>query len=131
MCYFKIAVVVATAVALTAPTLAAQDDAAALYQPLLGDWEMTMETPRGTFTQEFVFMLEGDALKGTSSSRMGTTALENVSFKDGTLSFDVERSFDERSFTQSYTATIEGDTMKGTVSGGRGDREFTATRKTT
>ncbi len=67
-----------------------------------------------------------------SCSQRGDNPLKNVSFVDGKLTFDVERSFGERSFSQSFTATIEGDEMKGTMSGGRGgDRPFTAKRKAT
>lgn len=120
------------AAALAAPAALVAQDAAALYAPVLGEWEMTLETPRGSFTQTFAFELDGDALTGTTSSQRGESDLTNVSFEDGTLKFDVTRNFRGNSNTQSYTAKIDGDRMEGTVSGGRGgDREFTASRKAT
>ncbi len=121
------------AVLATPAALVAQDSSAASsLKAVLGEWEMTTETPRGSRTQQFVFTLDGDMLKGTVSSQRGDTPLKNVSFVDGKLTFDLERTFGERSFSQSFSATIEGDEMKGTVSGGRGgDRPFTAKRKAT
>ena len=119
--------VVSAALALPASSLVAQD-AAGKYEPVLGVWESTMETPRGSFTQEFVFKLDSDKLVGTVTSQMGASDLSNVSFEDGVLKFDVLREFNGRSFSSSYTATIEGGMMKGTSSSQRGEREFTATR---
>ncbi|NIM50790.1 MAG: hypothetical protein GTN62_10350 [Gemmatimonadales bacterium] len=126
-------VLLTAALATPAGSLAAQEESAAdRYKPVLGEWEMTMETPRGSFTQQFVFTLDGDVLKGTVESQRGSFDLKNVSFEGGRLTFELERSFGDRSFTQSFTATIEGDEMKGTFSGGRGgDRPYTATRKKT
>lgn len=123
----------AAALATPVVTLVAQDTSGAShFKAVLGEWEMTTETPRGSRTQQFVFTLDGDLLKGTVSSQRGDNPLKNVTFVDGKLTFDLERSFGERSFSQSFTATIEGDEMKGTMSGGRGgDRPFTAKRKAT
>lgn len=120
----------AAALALPAADLSAQDPETR-YAPVLGSWESEFETPGGTFTQTFVFRVENGALAGTASSqRGGDTALDNVSFEDGTLTFQVTREMRGNSFTLNYTATVDGDEMTGTVAGGRGgDREFSATRK--
>lgn len=103
------------------------------YSPILGDWEMTMETPRGTVTQVFSFAVDDGQLEGTVTTQMGQTrtiTLQKVAFSEGHLTFDVERSFGDRTFTQSYSATVQGDELTGTVTGGRGgDRPFTAHRK--
>lgn len=100
------------------------------YSAVLGSWEMTQETPRGTMTQVFTFSVDQGQLKGTvTSDRGGTVDLKNVAYTNGRLTFDVERTFGERSMTQNYSATIQGNTMSGTVSGGRGDRDFTAQKK--
>ena len=124
--------VVLIAAALAAPAALVAQDPAALYAPVLGEWEMTLETPRGSFTQTLSFELDGETLGGTMSSQRGESDLTNVSFEDGTLRFDVTRNFRGNYNTQSYTAKIDGDRMEGTGSGGRGgDREFTASRKGT
>ena len=112
-------------------TLSAQDQSAA-YQPVLGEWEMTFETPRGEVTQQFVFTVEDGQLKGVvSGMRGGTTELKDVAFEDGQLTFVFERTMRERTMRQQFTATIDGDQMNGTITGGRGEREFTAKRKAT
>lgn len=111
-------------------------------EEVVGEWEMSIQTGRGSFTQTFAFTMEDGALKGTVTNQMGgterVTDLSNVKFEDGTLTFDVTRTFRDNSFTQSYTATIDGDEMTGTITGGRGGRggggrggpqEFTAIRK--
>jgi len=102
-------------------------------EEVVGEWEMSFETGRGSFTQTLAFTLEDGELGGTVTSQAGTTELANVSFEDDTLTFDLTRTFRDNSFTQTYTATIEGDEMTGTIEGGRGGRgggptEFTAQR---
>ena len=59
--------------------------------------------------------------------------LQNVSFEEGRITFEVTRRFRNREVTQSYSAAIDGDQMTGTMSGGRGrgQREFTAVRSST
>lgn len=115
----------ALSVAVLPAPIQAQDPGA-----VLGSWEMTMETPRGSMTQVFTFVEIDGALSGTATARMGETDLENVSFGDGTLRFEVVRNFRGRSMTQSFSASINGDEMTGTMSGGRGgERAFSAKRK--
>lgn len=112
--------------------LAAQESAAAKYAAVLGQWESTIETPRGAFTQTFSFSLDGDKLVGTVSGRGGETALKNVKLEEGTLTFEIERNFAGNTMVQSVTATIAGSEMNGTQSGGRGgDRPFKAAKKAT
>ena len=98
-------------------------------QDVVGSWEMSIETPRGAMTQTFEFTQDGDVLSGTVTGPRGSTALQNVQFVDGVLTFEVLREFRGNSMTQSFSATIEGDEMTGTMTGGRGGgREFTAVR---
>ena len=102
------------------------------FSAVLGAWEMTLETPRGSMTQTLTFASDGDALTGSATARNGTTQLQNVSFEDGRITFQVTRTLRNREITQSYSATVEGNQRTGTISGGRGGgREFTAVRSTT
>jgi hypothetical protein len=122
MSWSRFALLLAGALLLPTAQLQAQEE-------VLGSWEMSFETGRGSFTQTFAFAMEEGELTGTVESQMGTTELTNVSFEDGTLTFDVTRNFGGNSFTQSYTATVDGDEMTGTIEGGRGGpTEFTAQR---
>ena len=126
---------IALALALTlasVPASRASAQTSSDFSAVLGAWEMTLETPRGSMTQTLTFVAEGDELTGSAMAPNGTIQLQNVSFEDGRVTFEVTRSFRNREITQSYSATIEGDQMTGTVSGPRGGpREFTAVRPTT
>ena len=126
---------IALALALTlasVPATPAAAQTASDFSAVLGAWEMTLETPRGSMTQTLTFVADGDELTGSAMAPNGTTQLQNVAFEDGRVSFEVTRSFRNREITQSYSATIEGGRMTGTVSGPRGGpREFTAVRPTT
>ncbi len=126
---------IALALALTLASVPASRAAAQTssdFSAVLGAWEMTLETPRGSMTQTLTFVAEDDELTGSAMAPNGTIQLQDVAFEDGRISFQVTRSFRNREITQSYSATIEGDRMTGTVSGARGgDREFTAVRSTT
>lgn len=125
------ALIAVAALALPATELSAQDTEE-VYDALVGEWERMVEIPGGgNFTETFVFTVEDDVLTGISSTEYGDTELDEVSFEDGTLTFEVARNFEGQSFTQSFTATVEEDEMTGTVDGGPGgNQEFTATRST-
>lgn len=102
------------------------------FSAVLGAWEMTLETPRGSMTQTLTFVADGDTLAGSATGPNGTVQLQNVAFEDGRLTFQATWSFRNREITQSFSASIEGDRMTGTVAGPRGGpREFTAVRSTT
>ena len=118
-------------VSVTAAQLSAQD--VSDFSAVLGAWEMTFETPRGSMTQTLTFTVNGDELAGTATAPNGTMQLQNVSFEEGRITFEVTRRFRNREVTQSYSAAIDGDQMTGTMSGGRGrgQREFTAVRSST
>lgn len=126
---------IALAFALTlgsVPATGASAQTSADFSAVLGAWEMTLETPRGSVTQTLTFTAEGDELKGSAMAPNGTIQLQNVSFEDGRITFQVTRTLRNREITQSYSATIQGEQMTGTISGGRGGgREFTAVRSST
>jgi hypothetical protein len=123
MSWSRFTLLLAGALLLPTANLQAQEE-------VLGSWEMSFETGRGTFTQTFTFTMEEGELGGTVETQMGTTELTNVSFEEGTLTFDRTLDFGGNSFTQSYTATVEGDEMTGTFEGGRGGPTEFAAEKT-
>ncbi|MGI9627004.1 MAG: hypothetical protein ACR2QM_09225 [Longimicrobiales bacterium] len=97
---------------------------------VLGSWEVTMETPRGEITQLLTFVQSDDGLSGTVSTPRGETALQNVAFSEGVLTFAVVRQMRGDTMTQTFSATVAGHEMTGTISGGRGGgRAFAASRK--
>jgi carbon-monoxide dehydrogenase large subunit len=92
-----------------------------------GTWEMTSETPRGTFTQTLKIQQDGSSIKGTLTGRRGESAFEGT-VTGNKLSFTVTRETPNGTFTLEYSATVDGDAMKGTVHSERFDREWTAKR---
>ncbi len=77
--------------------------------------------------------LEGDKLTGTVAGRNGDTAIEEGSFKDGTVAFQVSRERNGNKTVMKYSGKLAGDTITGTVefTGGQGGgmpREWKAER---
>jgi hypothetical protein len=77
--------------------------------------------------------LEGDKLTGSMPGRDNQeTAIEEGSFKDGTVTFKVTRERNGNKFVSKYSAKLSGDTLKGTIeserNGQTNKREFEATR---
>ncbi len=104
-------------------TLPAQD-----MKDFLGKWESTIETQRGTFTTTYSFWMDGDTLKGSLSGRMGETDIEEVTYMDGAISFNLTRNMQGEEMTFTYTAKIVDEQMMGSMTTPRGEREFTATK---
>jgi hypothetical protein len=106
----RIAPLLGLVVALAFTAAAKADDKA-----LDGTWKSTFKAPDGTErVTTFKFKLEGDKLTGTASGRNNTeAAIEKGTFKDGTLSFEVTREFNNNKVTVKYTGKLDGDTIKG------------------
>jgi len=74
---------------------------------LLGSWNYALSSPQGEQTGEWIFTNEGGSLTGMMTSNMGGPDMDmnNLSFMDGTLSFDF--SFDAGG--QSVEIVVVGD----------------------
>jgi hypothetical protein len=69
--------------------------------------------------------LEGDKLTGAIVGRENQeTAIEDATFKDGTISFKVTRERNGQKFTMKYEGKLEGDTIKGKVKFDRNGEEM-------
>lgn len=110
-----------------------------------GTWEITMAPPAGgggsgqgggggqgggaPQPQTLTLKQDGAKLSGSMSGRGGDTPIDG-SVSGNTVTFTITRAGrDGNSMTITYTATVSGDSMTGKASGGRGDREFTAKKK--
>lgn len=82
-----------------------------------GTWKSTFKAPDGSArTTTFKLKLEGDKVTGTVSGRNNTdTAIEDGTFKDGTVSFSVTREFNNNKVTIKYSGKLDGDTIKGST----------------
>jgi len=99
-----------------------------------GTWTWTVNTPNGqSFDSTATFKREGDKVSGTVSGRRGDTAISDVQFKDGTLTFTVMREREGRKMVSKFQGKVEGDAIKGTMTMDRGDgaqsRPWEAKRK--
>ena len=78
--------------------------------------------------------MDGDKLTGAMVGRDGNeTPIQDGKYKDGELSFNVEREFNGNKVTIKYTGKVSGDTLKGKsereVNGEIRKREFEAKRE--
>jgi len=95
-----------------------------------GDWEISMETPRGPMTQEMHFEQDGEKLTVTMTTRRGDEITGEGTIKGNEIEWTITRSTPRGEFTMTYKGTVEGDTMSGEVQmGDRGSSEWTAKKK--
>jgi hypothetical protein len=81
-----------------------------------GTWTWTMGMGDRQRTVTMKLKLEGDKLTGAMLGRDNQeTAIENGSFKDGTVSFTVTRERQGQKFTTKYNGKLDGDTIKGKI----------------
>ncbi len=94
---------------------------------VVGTWQMSVETPRGTNTQTLTVQQEGAKIKGTLTGRRGDSQIEGT-VAGNKISFTVKRETPNGTFTLDYTGTVDGDSMAGTVHSERFDGKWTAKR---
>jgi hypothetical protein len=96
---------------------------------VVGRWEMTNETPRGTMTSTFTFEQDGNTLSGTSEGQRGGEVQISTGSVDGdVITFTIVRGMGGRTMEMTYTGTVDGDTITGTMYTPRGERDFSMKR---
>jgi uncharacterized protein YegP (UPF0339 family) len=82
-----------------------------------GKWKWTFTTANGeTFNLAVQFKLDGDKLTGKYTGRDGKeTDIEDAKYKDGELSFRVQREFDGQKITLQFQGKVAGDSIKGSA----------------
>jgi hypothetical protein len=109
---------------LLAVSLSAQD------VNVTGDWEMTINTPRGERTRDIHFEQEGEKLTVTWKGMRGREITAEGAVKGNEIEWTASRSTPRGEFKMTYTGKIEGDTMSGEVHmGDFGTREWKAKKK--
>jgi len=121
-CLMALALACGVSTVLSARTFAADAPANAA-----GSWEMSVETPRGSFTQALTIQQDGAAIKGTLKGQRGDAPLEG-SVAGNKISFTVKRETPNGTFTIEYSGTIDGDSMAGTSHSERFDGKWSAKR---
>jgi uncharacterized lipoprotein YehR (DUF1307 family) len=97
-----------------------------------GTWKYTADVNGQSIDVTIKLKLEGDKLTGTVSALDTETKIEDARYKDGQVSFKVNREMNGNKFTIKYTGQIKGDTFKGKRElerdGQTNTREFEAKR---
>src|SRR5919109_646947 len=78
-----------------------------------GTWKYTAEINGQSIDVTIKLKLEGDKLTGAVSVLDMESKIEDGKYKDGEVSFKVNREMNGNKFTIKYKGTIKGDTFKG------------------
>lgn len=79
-----------------------------------GTWKWSVTFNNQTRDVTLKLKLDGEKLTGTMSGRNNTeTAIDDATFKDGTVAFSVTRERNGQKRTTKYNGKLEGDTIKG------------------
>ncbi|HLN32140.1 MAG TPA: hypothetical protein VK395_30705 [Gemmataceae bacterium] len=97
-----------------------------------GTWKYTADVNGQKLDVTIKLKLDGDKLTGTVSVADMESKIEDGKFKDGDISFKVNREFNGNQITIKYKGKVKGDTFKGKRdlerNGETNTREFEAKR---
>ncbi len=95
-----------------------------------GEWELTVQTPRGDMTLTTKFTQDGEKLKVTMVGPRGGESSGEGTIQGDSIQWSVSRTGPEgQSFTVTYKGTVEGTTMSGTAENPRGTANWKAAKK--
>ncbi|MHC4072782.1 MAG: translocation/assembly module TamB domain-containing protein [Planctomycetota bacterium] len=89
---------------------------------VVGTWELTSESSRGTRT--YTLKIKDD-MTATYTSRDRETPVTDLKVEGDQISFKVTRTFNESQFTMNFKGTLDGDTIRGKITSSRGTTELT------
>jgi hypothetical protein len=78
-----------------------------------GAWKYTAEVNGQSFDVTIKLKQDGDKLTGSVTVMDMESKIEDGKYKDGAVSFKVNREFNGNKITIKYNGTIKGDTFKG------------------
>jgi hypothetical protein len=80
-----------------------------------GTWKWSVQSPNGEIETTLKLESKDGKLAGSYSNQFGDAAINNVSFQDDVLAFEVVRDFGGGKFIIKYRGKLQGDTIKGTL----------------
>jgi hypothetical protein len=80
-----------------------------------GTWKWDVKFQDQTRSMTLKLKLDGDKLTGTFNGGKHETEIEDGTFKDGEISFNVIREYKGKKSTTKYSGKLSGDTIKGKV----------------
>jgi hypothetical protein len=96
-----------------------------------GEWDLTINTPRGEMTHTAKFVQDGEKITVTIISQRGESTGTGT-IKGADIEWAITREGPQGQFTITYKGKVEGDTMKGEAQmGDRGTAEWKAAKKAT
>ena len=94
-----------------------------------GTWKWSVERNGEKFESTLKLKLEADKLTGSLTGRDGKeTAIEEASFKDGEVKFQVTRERNGEKVVVKFSGKISGDTITGKSEAGERSRDWKAER---
>jgi hypothetical protein len=95
-----------------------------------GEWDLTLNTPRGEMTSTAKFVQEGEKITVTMTNPRGESTGSGT-IKGADIEWTVTRETPRGQITVTYKGKVEGNTMKGEAQmGDFGTSEWKATKKT-
>jgi len=95
-----------------------------------GEWELTIQSPRGEMTSTAKFVQEGEKITVTMTGPRGGEASGDGTIQGNALQWSIIRTGPEgNQFTIKYSGTVEGTAMSGTAETPRGTVNWKATKK--
>ena len=89
---------------------------------LVGNWELTSTSDRGTFTS--MLMIDGD-LTGRYELFGGEIPIKNLKLEGDQVTFGIEMGRGDRTYTMNFKGTLDVKSLTGQFTSGRGTREVT------
>ncbi|MCI0666355.1 MAG: hypothetical protein L0220_35350, partial [Acidobacteria bacterium] len=98
---------------------------------LSGDWDLTINSPQGTFNPKATFKQDGEKLSGMFKSPRGELPLQGT-VKGKEIKFSYTVKFQEQDLVITLSGIIDGDSIKGEADyGGFAQGDWSARRGTT
>src|SRR4030042_2645692 len=104
--------------------------AGARVSDVSGEWELTIQRPRGEMISTAKFVQEGEKITVTMTGPRGGESSGEGTIQGNAIQWSITRTGPEgNQFTISYKGTVEGTTMSGTAETPRGSVNWKATKK--
>ena len=100
-----------------------------LIPAALGTWDISFNIGDRDITGQLVVSEKsGGTLEGKWISQRGNTAISNVKFKDGKLTFNRKSTFGDNTYESDFEGTIAGHNLTGVFKNQRGEMQAKGTR---
>ena len=97
---------------------------------VVGDWDMTIDSPQGKRTTVLSVKEESGKLSGKMKNQQGETALDSIAVSGSDITFSITRDIQGQKMVFTYKGKIDGNKMKGEVDfGGMATGAWEAVKK--